>query len=401
MRHKLGTAKLPVDWNLAMIFGVTLTAVMGVTSLAPAFPKITQVFGLTEWQVGWLITAFTLPGVVLTPILGVVADRLGRKWVLVPSLLLFGIAGGLCAFAPNFQWVVFLRVWQGIGAAALGSINVTILGDLYQGPARARAMGLNASVLSIGTACYPILGGALAVASWNYPFLLPWLAIPLAVVVARFMRNPEPAGQNDLRQYLQSAWLGLKNRKVLGIFLVGIITFIVLYGCYLTYLSQLLGREYQASSFAIGVIMFSMSFTTAMVSAQLGKLTRRFAKRNLAIFAFCAYVVALAIIPFVGRLELFVIPTLVFGVGHGLNIPSLQTMLAEQAPLEYRAIFMSLNGMMLRIGQTLGPLLMGLVFVYGHFQAVFWVGSLLAVVGALVVGLFLRDSVPQGAGGKG
>jgi predicted MFS family arabinose efflux permease len=62
---------------------------------------------------------------------------------------------------------------------------------------------------------------------------------------------------------------------------------------------------------------------------------------------------------------------------------------------------MSLNGMMLRIGQTLGPLLMGLVFVYGHFQAVFWVGSLLAVVGALVVGLFLRDSVPQGAGGKG
>ena len=39
---------------------------------------------------------------------------------------------------------------------------------------------------------------------------------------------------------------------------------------------------------------------------------------------------------------------------------------------------------------------MGLVFVYSHFQAVFWVGSLLAVVGALVVGLFLRDSVPQG-----
>ena len=67
--------------------------------------------------------------------------------------------------------------------------------------------------------------------------------------------------------------------------------------------------------FAIGVIMFSMSFTTAMVSAQLGKLTRRFAKRNLAIFAFCAYVVALAIIPFVGRLELFVIPTWFSGWG--------------------------------------------------------------------------------------
>ena len=120
-----------------MIFGVTLTAVMGVTSLAPAFPKITQVFGLTEWQVGWLITAFTLPRVVLTPDIGSGGGPPGAKWVLVPSLLLFELPA-VCALLPPFQWVVFLRVWQGIGAAALGSINVTILGDLYQGQARAR-----------------------------------------------------------------------------------------------------------------------------------------------------------------------------------------------------------------------------------------------------------------------
>ena len=90
--------------------------------------------------------------------------------------------------------MVFLRVWQGIGAAALGSINVTILGDLYQGPARARAMGLNASVLSIGTACYPFrgrFGGCILELS----FFVTVVSNTLAVVVARFMRNPEPAGQ--------------------------------------------------------------------------------------------------------------------------------------------------------------------------------------------------------------
>jgi len=147
------------DLNLQIIFAITLMAVLGVSSISPAFTSVSQRFNISETSVGLLITVFTLPGVFLTPVFGVLADRWGRKKVLVPSLFLFAIAGGACAFAPNFNILLLFRFFQGIGAASLGSLNQTLIGDIYTGKERAAAMGYNASVLSIGTASYPVLGG--------------------------------------------------------------------------------------------------------------------------------------------------------------------------------------------------------------------------------------------------
>lgn len=382
-----------VDRNLVIIFAVTLFAVMGVASITPAIPRVMDAFGLREAQAGLLITAFTLPGAFLTPVVGVLADRIGRRRVLVPALFVFAIAGGLGGMVRDFEVFLGLRAIQGVGAAALGSLNSTIIGDIYQGPRRARAMGLNASVLSIGTAVYPLVGGALAVAAWNYPFLLPWLALPLGLVVHRWLDNPEPRGDTNLRDYLAGAWRGVRDVRVLGVFAAGILVFIILYGSYLTYFSLLLGRVFKASSLVIGLIMFSMSLTTALSSAQLGVLARRFSKRTLLMAAFGGYALAMAIIPLAagaggagvgaggGNLWIFLAPTLLFGVAHGINIPTLQTQLAELAPLEHRAIFMSLNGTMLRVGQTLGPVLMGLVFGLAGYPGVFWAGSLLGLAG--------------------
>jgi MFS family permease len=73
-------------------------------------------------------------------------------------------------------------------------------------------------------------------------------------------------------------------------------------------------------------------------------------------------------------------PALLFGAAMGLNIPSLQTILAGLAPTERRAAFMSLNGMVLRLGQTLGPVVMGAMYGWGGSRAPFYGGALLAVL---------------------
>jgi ACDE family multidrug resistance protein len=150
-----GIRKVYKDHNLLVLFGVTLMAVLGVSSVTPAFPRIRDALGVTSTEVGLLITIFTLPGIFLTPVLGVLSDRHGRKKILTPALLLFGVAGGACVFARNFELLVLLRFLQGMGAAALGTLNVTIIGDIYSGRERSAAMGYNSSVLSIGTASYP------------------------------------------------------------------------------------------------------------------------------------------------------------------------------------------------------------------------------------------------------
>src|ERR687893_2380455 len=184
--------KVYKDHNLHVLFGVTLIAVLGVSSITPALPEIRDAFGVSSGEVGLLITVFTLPGIALTPVLGVLSDRHGRKKILVPALLLFGVAGGLCAFARSFELLLALRLVQGMGAAALGTLNVTVIGDIYTGRELSAALGYNSSILSIATATYPGLGGLLAIFGWFYPFLLPFLAVPIGFLVLYSLNNPEP-----------------------------------------------------------------------------------------------------------------------------------------------------------------------------------------------------------------
>ncbi len=378
------------ETNLQIIFGVTLMAVLGVSSITPAFPKIVEKLNISHQSIGMLITVFTLPGVLLTPVLGVLADRFGRKRILIPSLVLFGIAGGMCAFVRDFDFLLGLRFIQGIGAASLGSLNVTIIGDLYSRNKRTAAMGYNASVLSVGTASYPAIGGLLATLGWYYPFAIPFIAVPLGLLVLFLLKNPEPKNEQRFKEYLNSAWKSLKNSRVVVLLILSALTFIILYGSYLTYFPLLVGHSFQASPFVIGMIMSLMSLATAIVSSQLGKLAKVYSKKTLIKMAFVLYALGLVLFPLVPVLWLLTIPIIFFGVGHGMNIPSIQTLLAELAPIEYRAAFMSVNGMVLRIGQTLGPVFMGLLFAVWGIDGVFYAGAAFSVLSFLLL-LTVKD----------
>jgi MFS family permease len=379
------------DSNLQIVFIITLIVVMGVSSISPALPEIQTAFGIQKPAVGLLIVVFTLPGVLFAPLFGVLADRYGRKTVLVPSLLLFGIAGSACSLVRAFDLLLALRFLQGIGAASLGSLNLTIIADLYTKRQLATALGYNASILNLAVPGYLIIGGVLASFAWYYPFALPILAVPVGMLVMTSLTNPEPHNREDLRAYLSSAFQSVQNRLVLGLLTLTLFTFIILYGTYLTYFSLFLGSErFQASPLLIGIVTSSMGLTTALTAAHIGTLTRRYTEKKLIRLAFIIYALALLLMPLVHTIWLFFLPTLLFGFAHGMNLPSIQMLLARLAPLEYRAAFMSLNGMVLRLGQTLGPLIMGLVYLIGGFEMIFFLSAGLAAAMIPVASMIVR-----------
>jgi ACDE family multidrug resistance protein len=378
----LPQASLYKDRNLQLILGITLTAVLGVSSISPAFPSIVKALNISETEVGVLITAFTIPGVILTPFIGVLADRVGRKWVVVPSLFLFGVAGTACALVKDFNVLIILRVVQGIGAASLATISLALIGDLFKGERVAAAVGLNASVLNTGVAFYPLIGGALATLGWNYPFLLTLLAIPVALAILIWLDNPEPKSQESLRQYLGSIWRYIMDIRVASSFIAGVILFLIVYGSYQTYLSLYLNDAFGASSFLIGVILFTMAITSALVSSQLGKIHKVISVSSLVTLGFLLEAISLGLIPLWPRVELILVSTLIGGLAMGISLPSLMTYLTGVAPAEYRAGVLSVNAMMLRVGQTLGPLLFGLAYIYGSFDGVFFWGAALALFAA-------------------
>ncbi len=381
------------DRNIYMIFIVTLFAVMGVTSIAPAFPQMKEYFSISKEQVGWLVAIFTLPGIVITPFMGILADRIGRKSILVPSLILFGLAGFTCMFTRNFNTLLGFRLIQGIGAASLGSLNVTIIGDLYSGNRRATAMGYNASVLSLGTASYPAIGGALAILGWNFPFILPLLAVPFAIILLFRLNNPEPKEKQDLRQYSRNVWKVINQPRVWGLLSLNILVFFLIYGAYITYLPYLLKERMLANSFHIGITMSLMSITTAITSSQIGRISKIYSSKTILIIGVCFYIISMPVIAHANSWAVVIPPLMIFGLGQGLFLPTVQTMLVGFAPLQERAAFMSLNSMVLRIGQTIGPLVIGLAYGLGGLTSAYYAGAVVAVIMLFIILILIREKL--------
>ncbi len=372
------------DPNLLIVFAVSLIAILGVASVTPTFPSLRAALNVPVERIGLLITVFTLPTLILGPIIGVFADRIGRKKILVPALILFGIAGFSCAFVRDFNLLLCLRFLQGVGAAPLLSLSVTLIGDLYAGERRASAMGYNASVSSIGTALYPTIGGALATMGWYFPFMLPIVAIPVGLLVLFGLKNPEPQGQRNLKAYLSNALITLKNRQLFGLFIASAANFVLLYGAYVTYLPSLIADKFGAEPFTIGLFLSSVSVAIAFTASQLGNLARRYSETTLIRASFVFYAVALAIVPFISSLWLLLIPTTIFGIGLGMGFPSIQTLLATLAPKDYLATVISVNGTFYGLGQTIGPLLMGLAYGIGGINSVFYAGVAFALATLVV-----------------
>ena len=358
---------------------------MGVSSIAPAFPSIADSLDVSTERIGLLITFFTIPGIIITPILGLLADRFGRKIVLVPSLLLFGAAGTACAYAASFEQMLFFRALQGMGSASLGALNLTLIGDLYSGNQRATAMGYNGSVLSIGTAFYPAVGGALAILGWFYPFYLSLLAIPVGIFVLLKLEKTGSSNSLNVSEIFSNVASSLVSKKVIPLFAGIFLTFIMLYGGYITFFTILLDERFEQNAFWIGLILSGSSFMTAYASSQLGKLTTRFSEVNLIRTAAILYLVIFLIIPQVTNIWWFIIPVLIFGAAQGINIPSILNLLTGYADKEYRAAFLSVNWVVMRTGQALGPYLLGLVYAGISLNATFYAA-------AVAAGLFVISS---------
>lgn len=374
--------------NIAVIFLITLMGVMGVASITPAFPSIIEHFNITPSQVTLLITVFTFPGIFLAPVIGVLADRYGRKTILLPSLFLFGVTGVACFFTNDWQVLLVLRFFQGIGAASFGMLNVTIIGDLYEGEKRGAVMGYNASVLSIGTAAYPAIGGALAMAGWQFPFLLPFLAIPTALLVTFWLKNPEPSVKQNLGVYLKKTWKVINQKTVWGLFIINILLFVILYGAYLSFFPQLMVERLQATSLHIGLMMSGFSVVTATTASQLKHINRIFKPKTQLQIGFVLYLISMVILSVANDYWQLIIPILTFGMAHGMIIPGIQTLLVGFAPISERAGFMSINSMVLRLGQTIGPVFIGIFYIIGGTGVAFIGGAAVAIV-MLVISIFM------------
>ena len=183
---------LPVQYALyAICFGFFLV-LLDTTALNVAIVAMEHEFGGAINALQWVVNSYTLVFASLLLVCGAVGDRFGSRRLYQTGLALFTIMSFACAMSPNLNWLIGLRILQGLGAAMMLPASLSLLSHSFpQAEERGKAVAFWASVVSLGFAAGPALGGILThFFGWRSIF---WLNVPVGifalVMVNRFVKE--------------------------------------------------------------------------------------------------------------------------------------------------------------------------------------------------------------------
>ena len=166
------------------IIGIAMASALvplNSTMVAVALPKLARAFAIGRGRAGLLITVYLVAMLIGQPIAGRVCDALGNKRVAMTSLMGFAGCSVGAALAPTFAWLVTWRGVQALFAAALAPSVQSMLRSVTSPSERGHAFGINGSIVGVGAASGPIIGGALVSAfGWKAIFVAN---VPVAVTV--------------------------------------------------------------------------------------------------------------------------------------------------------------------------------------------------------------------------
>jgi MFS transporter, ACDE family, multidrug resistance protein len=344
-----------------MIYAVTLVGVLGNSLIAPGLPDLLDDFGVGDSGAGLVIAATSLPGIVMAPIIGILADRLGRRAVLVPCLVAFGASGLAVAVAPTFPLLLAGRFGMGLGAAGLINLAVVLIGDHWDGAERTRNIGRNAAVITVSIAITPVFAGVITdAAGWRWAVAPYGLGLVVAVVAWRTLDANRPATVT-LREQMSGLGVVLRSPLVLAILASGMLVFVLVFGGFLTTMPLHLEREFAMGASMRGLMLSVPAVSASIVAFNLGRLRASVPLRVLLCSAGVSMVAAFVLLGATTTVVMLVVGASLYGLGEGLLIPALQDVAVQNAPAQHRGAVIAVWVSAVRFGQTIGPLGAGVV----------------------------------------
>ncbi len=344
------------------MYVISLTSIMGNTLLAPAIPDILRTFGRSSGSSGLLVAMIPLPGIVIAPVIGIMADRHGRRRVLVPCLAIFGLAGLAVATAPTFHAILAARFAQGFGAAGLINLSIVLISDHFDGPARTHWLGRNSATLIAALAIFPVLSGLLTdVAGWRWALAPYGLSMVTAVIAWRFLERDTPHEVPPIRQQLGGIRAAVRNPLTLSVFVAGALAFAVTFGAFLSVVPNHLEDDFGMSAGWRGVVIGLPGVPAFFTAFNFARLRDRVPTGRVLIGSAVCWIVGFLLIGLGPSVAVLVVGALLYGVADGALIPSLQDTASRYGATEHRASVLATWTGFARSGQAAGPLVAGAV----------------------------------------
>jgi ACDE family multidrug resistance protein len=384
--------------RFAVLCGVPFVMVLGNSMLIPVFPQMKKVMHLTQFQVGLIVTFFSVPAGILIPLAGFLSDRYGRKKIMVPALFIYGIGGLICGLAAvsmkePYNLLLTGRVVQGAGAGGTYQLAMALTGDTFQSNERTKALGLLEASNGLGKVVSPILGSLVALISWYAPFFAyGLLAFPIALGV--WFLVPEKQGERNTESVAQY-WQKLKEtfqskaKLLLSSYFVGMVALFLLFGV-LSYVSDILESEYHLFGLKKGFVLAIPVFAMAVTSYLSGLLlsNRQNLWKPVIVGGMAGTAVTLGLLPLFTSLIPYMTVLFFSGISIGILLPPINSLITGATSTDRRGTITCLYGTVRFFGVAIGPPTFGLAIEQGKWF-MFLGSAAIAIIAAVIAFIFI------------
>lgn len=347
--------------KLTVLFVSTMTVMAGAI-IAPSLPQIKKAFAHVPEAELLTKLVLTMPGIFIAigaPIVGYIIDRIGRKKLLMISLVLYGITGTAGFFLDNLYLILLSRAGLGLAVAGIMTITNTLSADYFQGEERNRFVGIRGSFVAFGGVFFVTAAGFLADLSWREPFLVYLAAFLLLPPVYYVLYEPDIKRID--KSALKESELDYPRNWVRTVYLIAFIGMTLFYLVPVNmpfYLRDVIGVE----NYLVGISIAVAMTAGATASAFYARVKKRLYFNSIYGICFASMGIGFIIISQAhfapNNLEYFVVlfGLLFTGTGIGMMGPNHALCLMNSAPEAIRGRILGTLTTFVFIGQFTSPL---------------------------------------------
>jgi MFS family permease len=374
------------------VLAAAALTIMAAAILAPSLPAMARAHAGTpgaEVLVRLVLSVTCLSIAVSAPAAGLVADRFGRRRVLVTGLVLYAVAGTAALYVGDLRLLLVTRVVLGVAVGAITTAIGALITDWFDGPRRTRLLGLQQVFASIGGVVFLPLAGVLAEMDFRAPawiYAVSVAIVPFAVLAVREPLRRNISGMARPRRAGRGGPAGVLPVYVLA-FVLTVVFFLAP-----TQLPFLL-RDFDLGPAVAGVVIAGSTLTGAVGALAFPALRHRFDGTVITASSATLLGAGWLMVGMAGDVVLVVAGLLVGGAGVGLAVPNLNLRLTELAAPERRGRVLSGLVSAIFLGQFLSPLIaQPLIEVSGVAAAFTWTGIGSTAIALAVVAFLIRSS---------
>lgn len=359
----------------------------------PVLKPFATSLGTPDDLLGIIASASTIPGILISLPAASLSDIIGRRKVLLLSGLIFASAPFLYLGVSTWWMLAAVRFYHGFATAIFVPVAEASIAELYP-TKRGERISLFNSATAVGRALAPFLGGYILFATAQSFFTL-YVSVGIAGITAfvigllflaekRNVTNQTQTVQKSTRKMFDGWLTIIRHRGVLGVSFVQAIQYYA-FGSVEFFLVGYLTDVVGLDLFSVGVITGSEIAALVVVRPLIGRVSDRIGRTKPIVVGIVACVVLVAAIPFTNQFPVLLALAVGYGAAFATVLSSTSPMIADLVPSTLVGASMGFLATMMDLGQTLGPIVSGVIFATSlRYVGLFWSLSLILAVSVVI-----------------